>query len=140
MPRSRIRLCIDNARLLALVRLSGEVTGQDVVAAAEKLHAHATWDARCDVIWDYRAITSFVILPDEVAAILHARTRNSIGRDFILVKRDIEYAIARLYAYRAHGLGKEVQLCWHLDEVLAALELPALPGRLQRCVERSEAA
>ena len=118
MPR-RYRLCIDGSRLLAIVRFTGEVTGRDLAEAAARLHAHAAWDARCDVIWDYRAIETFVIQPDEVAGIFEARTRNSVGRDAILVKRDLEYMIARLYAHRAQEVGKEVRLCWHMDEVLA---------------------
>lgn len=132
---SGFRLCIDAARLLAIVRLTGDVTGDDLVEAAICLQGHPDWDARCDVIWDYRAIETFVILPDDVPAIFHARTRDSTGRDVILVKRDLEYAIARLYAHRAQEVGKEVQLCWQMKEVLAFLGLPRLPDQLRRCTD-----
>ncbi len=128
------RFCIDPDSEVAVVELTGAIDGDECVAAARALHGHPRWERRYDVIWDGRGITGLVIDPRDMKEIVDAKTEDSSGLDVLIVQREVDYLVARLYTYLARSKGKEAHVFTTLDAALEALGLEALPPVIQQWV------
>lgn len=92
---------IDPLQRLALVEISGRVSGQDLLAANEALYEHGAWQMDFDECWDCRTISNFVVALEEVREVAEMETPTDgpgpTGRVVIIAPRDVVAAIGRLY-------------------------------------------
>ena len=123
---------IDTDAGLALIVLEGEVTAADVVDAAQTLHAQPQWNVHHNVIWDGRGISSLVVGHEEVVEMVDAKIEDSIGKEIMIVVREVDHMIATLCALLMKARGREAEVVATLEEALAALGLDRLPAPLAR--------
>lgn len=130
-PEGACRYAIDPAVGLALVRITGAVTGADIARCARALQADPRWTPDLAVVWDERGITSLDVTPEGLKKMVEAQTRHATGPDFIVTEREDHEILLRLYAWRVQARGRPAQVFASLEQALAALGLDALPAALR---------
>lgn len=123
---------IDRQVGLALVELSGEVTGADIVEAAHTLHDLPEWDRRFDVIWDGRSVTMLSIMPGDLSDMVEAKVNDSIGKEIVVAVREIDQMMANLCALLLRARGREAKVVATLGEAVVEAGLDRLPAVLER--------
>ncbi len=115
----------------ALISFAGEVHGDDIVAAARDLHEHPQWKRDFHVIWDGRGVTTLVIGPEDVPAMVEAKMEVSTGREVTVAVRDVDQELGKLCALLLRVRGREAVVVDSLGDAFAELGLAQVPGALE---------
>ena len=122
---------IDKELRLGAVRFAGRVTGGEVAEAALLLFQHPDWQAGFCEMWDARATTELLVSLEEVRRVAAIEQDHlaeiGMGRVAIVVKRDLEYYLGRLYVAFVRDTQRPVRLFRSLAEAQRWLGLPSLP-------------
>ncbi len=130
-PDASCRYAIDPESGLALCVSSGTLTGEDMLALVEGLHANPLWQPEYDAIWDCQAVEAHIVLPEEVKPIVDEVVDETCGRDVMLEPSTIGGAlISELLAVRSRLRGKHVTVQKTLADALATLGHAQLPDAL----------
>ena len=130
-PYATFAYAIDPSDGLALARLWGEITGQDMRAVVEAVHSDPAWEASFDAIWDCSEVVAHVVRPSEVPGVVSEAVSGQTGRD-VLVEREglAESLFSTMIALTVRVRGKEAHAVRSVDEALGVLGLDALPEAL----------
>lgn len=121
---------------VALARLTGVVTGGDMVAVQEAVHRDPAWRPHFDAIWDCRGAASHVVGPSDVPRIVAEATEGQAGRDVLVEQGSLtESLISEFIALRCRLEGKHARVVRTLGEALDALGLDAVPAGLRTAAE-----
>ncbi len=124
---------------VALVELEGTVRWRHLAAALLGLFGRDDSNPGLHVLWDARRVTRLDLPPQQVSALIslldRVRGRYEGGRSAVLVRCDVDAAIARFLVWCGWGRGREYGVFDRLEEAVAFLGLPsarALPLRSER--------
>lgn len=135
-------LHIDPAAGLTLVRFSGKLTGPEVMEAMEAVFTHPDWQPAFDVIWDGSRNRQLVLVPGElerfVALLDRHRSPPGAGRDVVVVVREVDYVVARLYEHLSRKYSQRLVLCHSLEQAVEKLGLTSLPPALEAAAGGAE--
>lgn len=105
---------------VAIVRLTGSITGTDLVRAAQAIVTHPNFEAGRPRIWDARGIAQ-VLLDIEQARRLRSVLEEHIrkpghgtGRTAIVVDRDIDRDVAEFIRWYLRG--RHIEIFERMDE------------------------
>ena len=122
---------VDPASRLGAVRLEGQVTGDQVAEVSLLLFRHPDWQPGFCELWDARGITELLVTLEEVRRVAAIEKehlqRMGMGRVAIVVARDIEYYIGRLYTAFVRDTERPVRLFKSIDKAQHWLGLSSLP-------------
>lgn len=121
---------IDPRLRLAAMRLSGRVTGSDLIQAHHALANDPGWRQGFYRLWDARdtgeLLLEHEIVTEYLALIEHLGERMKATRVAYLTKRALEDAVATMFAALAQrGPTKEHRLFRRIDDAARWLEIPA---------------
>ena len=126
-------LLVAPERRLAVIWLDGSVATDDIVAGLSALVARPAWEPAFDLVWDGRGIEMLLVDEaglDAISTLTDAiRERLGTGRSAVVVRRDIDRAIAKLIRFRGRERKREFRVFDALDEALAWIGQPDLPAR-----------
>lgn len=110
----------------------GVVSGPMILAAADRIHADAAWEAGFDVVWNCSAVLAHDILPADVDPIVDAEVASGNGRDVLVCSPTYgDRAISEMLAVMCRRRGKDMTVHATLAEALAALGRDAIPPAIQ---------
>ena len=122
---------VDGERKLGAVRFEGQVTGDEVAEVSCLLFRHADWQAGFCELWDARGITELVVTLEEVRRVAAIEQDHlaeiGTGRVAIVVARELDYFLGRLYIAFVRGTQRPVRLFRSIDEAQQWLGLSSLP-------------
>ena len=122
---------IDPHARLAYGRMRGEVHGADMLHMIEAVYRDAAWQDGFDAVWDCRAVTAHIVLPEEVAPIVAAEAASGSGRDVLVESPALgESAFSAMLAAVVRRSGKTMTVATTLEAALAHLGHDALPEAL----------
>ena len=137
-PKGSCEYRIDQKLGLALVRVSGAVSGARIARCAEALQSDPAWSFTYAAIWDERGITSLDVTPQDLEAMVSAQAKGQVGPDIVITVREDHEALLQLYAWRVRARGRPATVCRSLDEALAILELDELPPHLDELLHPAD--
>ena len=118
---------------LAYARVEGAVTGRDMLAVLEAVHADARWADGFDFICDCTGVRGHEVSPPDTRPVVLEAARGGSGADVIVMSpADDDGHLAEMPSVYSRRLGKRVVACATVDEGLAALGRGALPAPLAR--------
>lgn len=122
---------IDPGSALALARMRGTLTGEDMTAIVTAVHADPLWEPHFDAIWDCLAVRSHAISPREFGPLMDATVQNRGGRDVLVESRGLaESLFSKLLVFTARAKGEDAHAVHSMDDALRVLGHDALPARL----------
>jgi hypothetical protein len=116
---------------MALVRMSGDVTGNDIARCAAALQADPDWCHHCTAIWDDREVNLLDVSPDGLRQMVDVQASGETGPDLIVTQLPDRTLLMDLYARLVEIRGRPAAVFSTLDEALAHVGRDALPPRLQ---------
>ena len=123
---------IDPERRRGYVEIEGDVTKATVIDVARALFQHEGWVPGFDAVWDGRKITQLLLDEDDVAEIVAQSQalseRMGGGRAAVVVPREVDWIMARLFLLRAHHPDRQRRTFHTLEEAMAWLDMPAEEG------------
>ena len=123
---------IDPDEGLALVRMQGTLSGEDMLEISQRVHAHADWQNGFDAIWDCSRVRAHIVAPEDVPPIIEEEVETGKGRDLLIESRVVgESQISRLLAAWCRREGKPARVYPSLDAALESLGREQLPASLQ---------
>lgn len=125
---------IDQDIGLAVVRVTGEVSGRDIARFAERLQSDADWAHDYAAIWDERGITSLDVTPDDMDVMVKGQAGIETGPDVVVTAQEDHELIMKLYAWRVRARGRPATVCSSMEEALDHLGVDELPPRLKKVV------
>ena len=122
---------IDPDARLAVGRMWGEVHGADMLEMIQAVHQDAAWQRGFDAVWDCRAVTAHIVLPDEVEPLVADEAASGEGRDVLIESPALgESAFSEMLAAVVRRSGKMMTVATSLDAALMALGHETLPEAL----------
>ena len=122
---------VDQERRLGAVRLEGQVTGKEVAEVSFLLFQHPDWQPGFCELWDARGITELLVTLEEVRRVAAIEKEHlgeiGMGRVAIVVARDLEYYLGRLYTAFVQDTERPVRLFKSIDKARHWLGLSSLP-------------
>ena len=123
---------IDPDEGLALVRMKGTLSGEDMLEISRTVHAHPDWQDGFDAIWDCSRVRAHVVAPEDVPPIIEEEASTGAGRDLLIESRAVgESQISRLLAAWCRREGKPARVYPSLEAALDSLGRTELPASLQ---------
>jgi len=120
-----VETLVDPKLGIAIQRLTGEVRGEQVVAAQRRVFEDPRNDPAIPVLWDARAAITTTVAFDEmrdmVAKAEPLYPRMGPGRSAILVSRAADFGMGRMYQALSAGTPRTVQVFDDHDEAMAWL-------------------
>ena len=123
---------IEATQRVAVVTLSGRVTGADLAQAMQSIYADPAWHSGFNIIWDGLQITELIFerpdLADLIALQRSSSERAGAGRDVIVTTRVIDEMMANMYVTLvkhvratsvASSMGEALAVLHHHDEMTA---------------------
>lgn len=105
----------------ALLTASGPITGKDIIQALQDLVQDPDFKPDIDSIWDFRSVTTRLIDAQEITDLINfIRTvQEKRGRNYrvaILVSRDMDYGLARMFEVHSQNLPFQVRIFEDLEQ------------------------
>ena len=136
-PAAPFSYALDPASRLAYGRMWGAVSGADMLALVRSVHADPAWEAGFDAVWDCSAVTTHIVLPDEVPPIVEDEAASGVGRDVLIESPAAgESALSHMIAAFCRRSGKDMTVHTSLAAGLARLGHSGLPEVLGRQAAR----
>ncbi|WP_420454687.1 hypothetical protein [Rubrivirga sp.] len=130
-PESAFVYRVDPGSRLALARMTGRLSGEDMLAIVETVHEDPDWESDFDAIWDCSRVSAHIVLPTDVGPILRETIEGQTGRDVLVESRSLgESLFSKMLALTARVRGKEAHSCHTLADALAVLDRTELPPAL----------
>jgi len=94
---------------------SGEISGEDIVTALQKILTDADFKKGMDILWDFRAVNSTLIETQQILDIVNfiKSNQDARGSDYrvaLVVSRDLSYGLARMYEAYSQGSPFKIQI------------------------------
>ncbi len=121
---------IDPSRSLAVVTVTGDVTGKHLADCVHRLRTDARWTDHTAVLWDERDVRRLDVTLDDIEEMVEQQTSGQHGPDIVLTRREDHEAVMRLYTHRVRKTGRPAQVCSTLQCALDLLGIDALPPEL----------
>ena len=106
---------IDPWRRAAIVTLSGTVRGPALIATVDAIFHDPEWKPTFDRVWSGTTITELLVEESDLAAyVACGRQRVDLGgtgREVIVVEREVDRVIARMYVAMMLREGRTVYIC-----------------------------
>ncbi|HYE57181.1 MAG TPA: hypothetical protein VD948_01700 [Rhodothermales bacterium] len=108
------------------------MTNATVIDVAHALFQHEGWEPGFDAVWDGRKITQLLLDENDVDEIVaQSQALSGVmrgGRAAVVVPREVDWIMARLFLLRARHPDRE-RLTFHtLEEAMAWLDTPPEEG------------
>ena len=107
------------------------VLGRDIAGTIEALYLDPACDAGFDVVWDGRQITSLLLERDDTQEFVRVHAAyagaGEPGREIILVSRNLDFVMARMYALQARSLSHKTYVLRTVAEVEVQLQQRETP-------------
>jgi len=122
---------IDPAERLAHLTFTETVTGPELGEPLFSVYQDAGWQAGYDTIWDFRAITQLLLdegdLEELVSMDLDLDEIAGNGSDAIVMVREQDHFIGKLFLHLAKSTPRPNYLCCTLEEARTWLGLAEVP-------------
>jgi hypothetical protein len=110
-----------------LLIASGEITGKEIIQALQNLLNDPDFKPNIDSIWDFRSVTTRLIDAQEITDLINfVRTiQEKRGRDYrvaIIVTRDMDYGLARMFEVHSQDLPFQVRIFEDLEQAKSWLK------------------
>ena len=116
---------IDGEQRLALVTVSGSISGTQLARLTRTLYEEPAWEAGYDAIWDFTGITELLLEKNDITDLIDVDQEyahiSAGGRDVFIVSRDLDYAMGRIHSAFARKGPRESHVCRSMDEAFALL-------------------
>lgn len=104
-----------------ILTASGAITGKEIIQAIKDLVNDPDFKPNINSIWDFRAVTTRLIDSQEITDLItFIRTiQEKRGRDYrvaILVSRDMDYGLARMFEAHSQSLPFQVRIFEDLEQ------------------------
>ena len=125
---------VDPASRRAIIRVSGTLTGPEIVDACRELFTHRDWRAGFATLWDTNALRGLVLLPEDVTtfsiAAAELTPRRGDGRSAIVTVDPSVHINALLLSLKSKGPhDREFRVFARVEDAEAWLTEPDLAGR-----------
>lgn len=105
---------IDSSRRLATVILSGTVHGYEITETIESLYRDPIWTSGFDILWDATNIAELLFEQTDIPNFVRLQVQYvavAPRREVILVKRDLDEMMAKIYAVQVKSAGHQAYVC-----------------------------
>jgi hypothetical protein len=106
---------IDPSRHAAMVTLSGTIRGSDLAAAMETVYNDPLWQPGFSLLWGGTTITELLFEKNDLPRLVDVNRRHAaragIVREVIIVGRQLDRAMAEMYAMLMKHEGRTVHVC-----------------------------
>ena len=106
---------------------AGPINGKDILKQLSDLLIDPDFRASMDILWDFRAVTTRIVDAQEVKDLVNfIRTnqskRGSNYRVALVVSRDMDYGLARMYEAYSQDLPVQIRIFDELEQAELWLE------------------
>ncbi|UCF64357.1 MAG: hypothetical protein JSW33_00595 [bacterium] len=99
---------------------SGNIGSKEIVKALQRTLTDPDFKKGMDILWDFQAVNESLVDTQEILDIVtfiknHQDTRGSNYRVALVVSRDLDYGLARMYEAYSQGLPCQIQIFKNLN-------------------------